>query len=211
MVNLARLLLWGGYNAAGDLMVTFRLTEDQTYADVEDDEITLAGVVEVGLLHPLELSDEARLAWAELFSDYELVSPFPQLGREIYRLREEEIRATEITRFTDTGVPAIALVRILEGRGWQRGQVDKDTLMFYGHVKSFPRVGVTAKIEYDGIEVNLYQAISPKILGCFFVPGLYDSAEQVQPEAALPLGQVDPVVVSEVLRDLTTVSGRAKQ
>ena len=36
MVNLVRRLVWGGYDAKGKLLRTFRFTEEQEYADKEE-------------------------------------------------------------------------------------------------------------------------------------------------------------------------------
>lgn len=210
MINLARLLLWGGYDEGGALVVVFRLTEDQTCADVEDETITLEEGIEIGLVHPLELSEADRMAWAELFSDYELAPPFPQLGRDIYDLRQDEITATEITRFAGKQVAAIVLTKLLEGRGWQRGEIGPTSWTFHAHIKPFVRAGLTAKIEYDGIYADLYHAPHTTLHRCYVVPGLFDAAASVHFEAALPLGQVNPVVISELLRDLTILTDKER-
>jgi hypothetical protein len=103
MINLVRLLLWGGYDAAGKLATTFRVTEDRTYADMQDNECTLAGIDAVGIVHPLHLTAEQQSAWGEVFSDYGLIPPFRQLGRRVVRPEPEELTAAEITRFQAGG------------------------------------------------------------------------------------------------------------
>src|SRR5262249_10289076 len=44
MTNLVRLVLWGGYDKSGKLIATFRVTEDQAYADAKDEAFPLKGL-----------------------------------------------------------------------------------------------------------------------------------------------------------------------
>ncbi len=211
MVNLVRLLLWGGYDTQGQLVATFRVTEDQTYADVNDDDFSLAGFQEVGLVHPLPLSDETKSAWGELFSDYEIVPPFPQLGREIYTLEVEEVSQTEITRFAQLKIPAVSLVGTLEKLGWQRG-IPADAGVFYEHAKPFYGANVTAVVEYEGVPVGyMIDWEDQSLERCFFVPGIYTPKMYPQHKNKIPLGEIEPVVISEVLRELTQIAGKARE
>ena len=212
MVNLVRMLLWGGYDTSGQLVATFRVTEDQTYANVEDEESSLAGIDAVGIVHPLHLPEELKLAWSELLSDYEIVPPFHQLGREIYYLEDEELRAKEITRFADVKVPAVALVGTLEKQGWARG-VGEDHGCFGEHSRPFYGANVTAVVQYEaGIWVGgIADEQDQRMERCFFVPGVYTPVVYNPPHKnRLPLGEVDPVAISEVLRDLGAVAATAR-
>ncbi len=145
LFNLVRLLLWGGYDATDHLVTTFRLTEDRTYADVEDETATLDGIEAVGVVHPLLLADDLKAVWGEIFSDYELIPPFSQLWRETYRLAAEELTVKEITRFAHLKVPAISMVSILERAGWVRG-TSGDGGLFDEHSRPFPAAEVTAVV-----------------------------------------------------------------
>src|SRR5262249_18841003 len=69
LFNLVRLLLWGNYDTGRTLLAAFRVTEDRTYADVNDTMVAQASAA-VGIVHPLELTDEERGKWGEVFSDY---------------------------------------------------------------------------------------------------------------------------------------------
>jgi hypothetical protein len=86
MINLVRLLLWGGYNERGKLVATFRVTEERDYTDVKEAPYRPGGIARVGVVHPVHLTDEQRSAWGEIFGDYEIIPPFPQLGRAVHRL-----------------------------------------------------------------------------------------------------------------------------
>ncbi|MGC7317793.1 DUF4132 domain-containing protein, partial [Mycobacteroides abscessus] len=59
-------------------------------ADAEDNPFELDENAVVGAVHPAQLSAELLAAWSELFADYELLQPFPQLSRPVYRLTDSE-------------------------------------------------------------------------------------------------------------------------
>src|SRR5262249_48373170 len=144
LFNLVRLLLWGNYDADGDLLATFRVTEDRTFADVNDTMITPSGD-RVGVVHSLELTDEERGKWGEVFSDYEIIQPFPQLGRRIHTLRPGEERLTELTRFDGPEVPVMIFNGILKSHDWMLNRLGGNRTGL-GHYKRFPEADLTAII-----------------------------------------------------------------
>lgn len=115
--HIARRLVWITEEGRA-----FRLAEDRSFADLHDDELTLAETARVGVAHPLHLSRDLE-AWAEVFDAYEINQPFPQLGRPTYALTEEERAGTELGRFHDVTVPVGRLVG-MERRGWRRGSAE---------------------------------------------------------------------------------------
>ncbi|MFV2179405.1 DUF4132 domain-containing protein [Actinomadura sp. LOL_016] len=74
LCHIARRLVW---TADG---TRFRLAEDRTPADADDEAMRLPETARVGIPHPVELGDALR-EWARVFADYEIVQPFAQLGR----------------------------------------------------------------------------------------------------------------------------------
>jgi predicted DNA-binding WGR domain protein len=213
MVNLVRRLLWGGHDGKGRLVRTFRVTEEQEYADVEDRPCPLDGVASVGVVHPLHLTAEQRAAWGQVFGDYEVISPFPQLGRLVFGLEGAEAGAREITRFAGRKIPGVSVVGALEGNNWQRGRLH-DHGDFDLYYKQFPSGDVTAAVHLDpGLWAGqIAMEMDIQLTRCVFLRG------QVVPDwwtvgkekNELPLKDVDPVVLSEVLGDLTTVASKAK-
>ncbi|MBY0523276.1 MAG: DUF4132 domain-containing protein [Gemmataceae bacterium] len=209
MANLVRLLLWAGYDKKGKLATTFRVTEDQTYADVGDAACTLKGIDSVGVLHPLHLADELKGAWGEVFGDYEIIPPFPQLGRPIFALENTERRQKDVKRFDRVKLPAPTLVFGLEKRGWTRG-LGMDAGCFDEHSKPFPAADVTAVVRYDGSVGMGY--IQPdellSIVEFYFVAGFRGPGGFARNEKKLTLGDMDAVVLSEVLSDVTALTAK---
>lgn len=197
---LVRSLVWAGYDTDETLRATFRLTEDRTYADVVDEDFDLDKISKVGVLHPAQVSTDLRHQWGEVLSDYEIIPPFRQLSRTIFSLTPEELQAKEITRFQSQHVPLNIMGGILDSTGWQRSET---------YYKPFPRIHLSAVLlgsmgnivyRYDDLEV---------ITSCFFVPGLEPKGKQ-DIGAAVPLANIDPVVLSEVLRTLGAIASKAE-
>lgn len=214
MANLARRLIWAGYDASGKTLLTFRVTDEKAYADQNDDIVTLEGLEKVGLIHPLHMTDDQRTAWGEVFADYEIIPPFPQLARRIYTLQPEEVDADAITRFAEIKIKPIVLIGVLQKLGWNRGD-PQDAGVFHGHTKPFPVENVTAFIEYDGIPIGYYDGWSDQsIKRCYFLTGIHNTVGYHEygrySQKPLRLGDIDPVVMSEVLRDLIVVGSKGE-
>jgi hypothetical protein len=211
MTHLVRALVWAAHDADGAIVETFRVTEDLAYATDADEEYVLDPARTVGIAHPLNLSAPALARWGDVLSDYEIVPPFPQLGRSVFRLQPEEPEATDILRFKDTKLPAATLVFTLEKLAWARG-IPQDGGVFYEHSKPFYGPRVTAVVQYPGVPVGYMDGWDEQVVErCFFVPDIYVPQMYPKHETALPLGRVDPVAVSEVLRDLTSVVQKANR
>ncbi|MCB0036623.1 MAG: DUF4132 domain-containing protein, partial [Anaerolineales bacterium] len=207
MIHLTRLLLWGAATADGATRL-FRVTEEQDYADVDDDELLLDPSWQIGLVHPLALDGAVLSEWGELFSDYELVPPFPQLAREVYRLTAEEKGQLEWHGLAEAEINGRSLMSGLIGRGWERGY-PQDAGMVYGHSKWFAQAGLTAVVEYEGLYIESPDWGNPQgIQRCFFVPRRYIPDYGYRGQDKIPLGDVDPLIVSEVWRDLYALAGK---
>ncbi len=215
MTNLTRLLVWGAYDAQGHLLGTFRVTEDLTFADESDETFTLPEeTAAVGIVHPLPLSDSQRSAWGEILGDYELIPPFPQIGRPLYGLEPDEAEADVITRFKGIKIPPQSLVFGLEKQGWIRG-APMDAGVFAEHIKVFPGADVTAVATYEGVPVGYMEGWEDQeIETCFFLRGTKHQTgymSHARNQNVLKLAKVDPVVLSETLRDLTLIAAKGKQ
>lgn len=212
MINLVRRLVWGGYDKKGKLVRTFRVTEERDYADSHDEKATLEGVATVGIVHPLHLSNDELSAWGQVFGDYEIFAPFPQLGRPVMGLEGDEPKGTEISRFDEVKIPAGAYMGTMEKLGWARGSAsDHGVIMEFS--KQFPAAGVTAVIENeDGVMLGLgiEDSGDQRMTRCFFAQGLHAPGSYV-PRKGLPkLADIDPLAVSEVLADLTLLASKGK-
>jgi hypothetical protein len=198
MAHLARLLLWADYDASGKKLAAFRVTEDRTCADAEDNRYVPAGA-SVGIVHPLQLSEQERARWGEVFADYELIAPFPQLGRRVNTLQPGEEGQTELARFSGPVIPPFIFQAIMNQQGWLPGRWASGN----GYWKGFPEAEVTALMQVDygrGLGATI-----PRVL---FVRGIPPDGAHLDEGRAVQLGKVDAVVLSEVLGILGVLASK---
>ncbi|MEQ1829395.1 MAG: DUF4132 domain-containing protein [Pirellula sp.] len=213
MTHLAQKLIWATYDPEGNKSSTFRITEEKDLANAKDDSFEIPKDHVVGLVHPMELTELELAQWGEVLSDYELVAPFPQLGREIYRLEAGEETQVEWSRFAGIKLPAPTLVFTLEKLGWLRGAA-MDGGCFAEHSKEFPSANITAIVTYEGTVGMGY--IDPNetltLENVFFVPELHGRTDfnWMGKKKCIPLSQVSDIVLSEVIADMALLKSKAK-
>lgn len=200
MVHLVRRLVWAVYD--GDrAATTFRVAEDRTFASIDDDPFALPPGAVVGAVHRLELSDADAATWSARLADYELAQPFPQLTREVFPLTDAERRASSLERFDGQRVESKKLLG-LQSRGWRRG-TPQDAGLYHEFGKPITR-GLGAWLSFEpGIAVGSMEWGDPvqELRAVDFAPDAPSFGRR--PAKARTLGELPPVVVSEVIRDLT--------
>lgn len=115
-------LIWGIYED-GQLTITFRYMEDGSFNTVDEQEYMLPADAMIGLVHPMEMSQQLLTAWKEQLTDYEITQPVEQLERPIYHVTQEEVTAQKIMRFYDKELNCLSLSAKLLKLGWERGEV----------------------------------------------------------------------------------------
>ncbi|MFJ4582469.1 DUF4132 domain-containing protein [Streptomyces echinatus] len=200
--HLVRRLVWIG--AADGLVTAFRVAEDRTFADVHDDELTLPGEATVRVAHPLHLAGDLE-AWSELFADHEILQPFPQLGRTVHALTEEEAAGHRLTRFEGAKVPVGKLLGLTK-RGWERGEPQDAGVERWFHRRidddHYLVIGLDEGIAVGALDVFPDQTFEYVWLDS--APGDYWRSGRY----TLRFGDLDPVIASEILADLTEVTTR---
>lgn len=197
--HLARRLVWGAWDAEGLLRGTFRICEDLTFAGPSDDPWELPEGVRIGLIHPLDLDEPVLAAWSALFADYEILQPFAQLGREVFRCSGEETGKGELTRYAGLQLPTGKLLG-LESRGWKRGEpLDGPVSYWTDRPAAGPRRVVTVEFEPGIMNGMPLHYPEQKIARIALV-----NADDRKP-ADVTFGDLDPVTFSEIVRDLETL------
>lgn len=185
--HLVRRLVW-----ITDDGTSFRVAEDRTYADVNDDPFTPAPDARIDIAHPILLDDDVD-TWAELLSDYEILQPFEQLGRPVYRLTEDERAAHRLAR-----VEGLVL-SYGKAKGHSQGRWDANGDAAGGWLARRDPAGryVVAGLS-PGLHHYMYgEGDDQKISSLWAGP-----APAHAPTNSVPLGEVDPVTMSEAVRDL---------
>lgn len=209
--QIMRPLVWGVFDSDNNLLSTFRVTEEQQYADVQDNEFRLPAEGIIGLPHPAKLDPAVMSAWGEVLSDYELIPPFAQLGRSIYKLEPHELDKEEIVRHTDVSLQPIVFAGICKRLGYLHGQV-QDGGSYFTHTKWFPTMKLTAVMHHTWLSIGYFDTDPVSIEKVYFVPRAYERGNWAEDHSdKIKLRDVDPTIVSEILADLYVLASRAEK
>lgn len=169
MHQFATGLIWGIYEDR-KLTGTFRYMEDGSFNTEDEDEFELPEAADngqtpmVGIVHPIELTEESRGAWKEQLEDYEIAQPIEQLDRPIYRRTEEEEESKSLERFGGCILNDLSLGGKLQSLGWYRGSV-QDAGGFYSYYREDKELGLGVELHFSGSfvggtndDVTVYEA-----------------------------------------------------
>ncbi len=209
-------LIWGlyeDYEASHhkELKATFRYMEDGSFNTVDEEEYELPQEGLIGLVHPIELDEEALSAWKEQLADYEVTQPIEQLERAVYRPTEEEKGENELTRFGGKMLPGVSLSGKLLDMGWYRGSV-LDGGGYYNFYREDGSTGV--ELEFSGSyvggdydDVTVYEAV-------FYQTGIVKREgwhDEVKKEHRMKLEDVNPRYFSEMVLQLTRATASSQE
>ncbi|WUI02493.1 DUF4132 domain-containing protein [Spirillospora sp. NBC_00431] len=199
--HIVRRLVWLADD--GGTVTAFRVAEDGTFADVADDAVTFPEPALVGIAHPIDL-DGSLPAWSELFADYEIMQPFPQLGRPVHRLEDGARGGWRLARFEGLTVP-VGKILGLTSRGWRRGD-PMDAGVECWISRSLPS-GRFLVVELDpGIAVGAPDAMPDQTLRTVALTTLSPSRFWTDAEPTCAFADLDAVTASEILTDLTDLT-----
>ncbi len=137
-------LIWGMYEN-GRLVSSFRYLDDGSFTDSGDEPVTISENSLIGIVHPIELSEEEINAWKEQLNDYEITQPFPQLERRVFRLSDFSSDESEITVFEKSPeLNPLYFCSAMEGKGFAKGCAGdaayvydfEQTISYFGNQKN---------------------------------------------------------------------------
>ena len=219
---VARRLIW----RAGD--VPF-LALDGAPQDLRGKPMALASDTRVRLWHPLESSDSDALAWRERIEALGVVQPFKQAHREVYRLTDaERVSRTHSNRFAAHIVKQHQCHALMAVRGWHsalRLSVDdvytppSRDLAPHGLRAELWNSVADSELTDSGAFVHLvtgpvrFQRLAAARFRAHASGGDYvlrvATPEAEALAAPVPLAEIPPLVLSEVLRDVDLFVGVA--
>ncbi len=194
--HLVRRLVW----ITGEGL-SFRLAEDRTLANADDDEITLPENATVRVAHPVDLQDSLA-AWGQVFADYEILQPFPQLGRPVHLLASQADLLPTLKKHCAVTFP-IGKVLGLTKKGWVRGE-PQDAGVECWITRPFPNGGALVASLEPGIAVGAVD-VFPEVSfpDVWFSPG--GGGDWSAPKDAPGTFAVDPITLSELLSELESL------
>ncbi len=197
MIHLVRRVVWGMYKKDGGLASTFRVAEDRSFSDAKDREVTLPEDAMIGLSHRLEMDDASVSAWGQVLTDYEVIQPFDQLARVVFRITDAEAKGNVLDRMKDVEVKT-SKIQGLESRGWRKGQ-PQDAGWVWDVWKPLPG-GIVAEMGIQGGICMGYMEGTPteQKLGSVSLR----KKDEWQASKDLTFAALSPAVFSELVRDV---------
>lgn len=199
--HLARRLIWEFKLTAGESFSGFFRRGELVAADGQV--LSLhpeQGDWEVRLWHPVGKSREEVLAWRQFLIDEACVQPFKQAHREIYILTDAELETRVYSnRFAAHVLKQHQLNALCQQRNWQyslQGNFDS----WNAPTLELPQWELSVSYEVEGAESSINE------MGVFNYV-LTDQVVFVRDGERLPLIDVDPLVFSEVMRDVDLFVG----
>ncbi|OMG73265.1 WGR and DUF4132 domain-containing protein [Burkholderia ubonensis] len=203
--HLVQRLVWGVYevddggNFGGTLKACFRVAEDGTAATADDDVFTLpeGETIRIGVPHALEIEPADAAAFGQVFADYELLQPFAQLGRDVYRLTDDERNGLLLERWKGVKVPTGRVLGLVN-KGWRRGEAQDAGCIWY-FTKPLG-AGKVIELSLDpGIIVGSVDMYPEQALGALQTGSPSNWGGVREPDA---LSTLDEISASELIRDL---------
>ncbi len=203
--HLVQRLIWGVYecepesNFGGALVTCFRVNEEGSFTDANDDDINLpeGENLLVGVPHAIDLPSDVASAFGQLFADYELLQSFPQIGRDTYHLNAPELAEKSLNRWKGAVVPTGRVLGLVN-KGWRRGQAQDGGCIWYFN-KPLGN-GRVIELSLDpGIIVGMVDEYPEQTLQEIKVGKPSSWGELQTPEA---INLLDQISASELIRDM---------
>ena len=185
-------LIWGIYEGK-KLTQTFRYMEDGSFNTEDEEEFVLpeddmisakdaasaeipgsseqGGSKKIGLVHPVELSEESISAWKTQLEDYEITQPIEQLSRPVYHMTEEEAESKSMERFGGYILNDLSLIGKMQNMGWYRAPAE-DAGGFYYFYREDNEQDLKAELNFSGTyiagmneDVTVYDVTFNKKIG----------------------------------------------
>ena len=207
MHQFATGLIWGIYEDAR-LTDTFRYMEDGTFNTIDEDEYELDEAKgKIGLVHPIELTDEQISKWKEQLEDYEITQPLEQLDREVFKVTEEEKKSKELVRYAGIIINDLTLTGRMTKLGWYKGSVI-DGGGFTDFYREDGDYGV--ELSFEGAYVSPFGESTTIYETRFYKAGTVERGSYVYDYAddkkAIELGDIPERYFSEIVLQLKQVT-----
>jgi len=234
LAQLGRRILWTAKRNPLDAGDVFRIAEDYTLADGQDNEFHLDETMYVSIAYPLGWNDSQRSLWTTILEDYAVTPLFSQSDREVFAPVEEEYRSNSVSRFFGCRVDHRSLKNRFKRAGWNIGRFRdsfpwclfhfRDFLPDEQSLRSMPNKSlhqrtIRAICFHDRLlaSTDYTQELSVSLAHAAFARAneidLKDARATLERMEAgscfLPIVDVPPRVFSETIRDIVRLSGHA--
>lgn len=210
MFIYATKLLWGIYEN-NSLKQCFYCQEDTTLVDPDDNEIAIEEDAQVGIVHPLQLSEADLKKWQHKFFDLSIEPVFSQLERKFYVLAPEDKLVTIVRDYNEIKTESGAIRSTLDKYGWRKGPaMDGGTLDTF--FKDDYAGEIMAVLHVEGVSVSGFDTDYDPKLGILYFRNrprdknywLSEPKDDKDP-VLIPLGNLPEVFYSEVVAAIKAI------
>lgn len=186
----------------GKFLGAFRPLEDGSLTNEKDEQVTFPKDAIVKVAHSCNMPDELAAAWKQHFEDYDVTPLFPQLGRPVYTVPQDKLKATDITDFVGYLIMTFKLRNKAVKLGYVRGDAE-DGGCFYSYSKTFSSLEMQAVLEFTGS--YLPETDMPAALKELYFVSTRGGSHSWSIEK-IPLSKVPAVLLSECYNDVQQIA-----
>ncbi len=216
MHQFAISLIWGVYDENLKPTQTFRYMEDGSFNTVDEDEYTIPEDAKIGLIHPVEISEEEKKAWQEQLEDYEIKQAINQLARPVFLIEEDEKKARKLSRFNGASITDVTLTSRLVNMGWEKGPA-LDAGIFVHFYREDKDAGLGVELSFSGAYIGGGYDYSEDVDvedARFYRPDKTKTSygyDSIKDDQALVLSDIPARYFSEIVYQLTKATAVNKQ
>ncbi|TFT47214.1 DUF4132 domain-containing protein, partial [Proteus mirabilis] len=196
MHKLIEQLVWQEVKE-GEVINTFRPSDDGALLNLEDDEVTLQNDSLIQLAHAALVNEDERKAWIAHFKDYKVKFLFSQMEHKIPDL---DLTQTEVEDRKGWITDTFTLRGILTKMGYQRGPAE-DGGSFSHYYKFFSSLNYYVNIGFSGSYVP-----EENIPAVLFDLSFEKDQQNYWDRNNIELKQVPPILLAESYADYLKVA-----
>ncbi len=203
MFIYATKLVWGVFDEQEKLTATFICNEDTSLLDEQGEEIPLPEAGKISIVHPGQLTPESLQNWKKLLFDYSVEQVFPQLDRPLPDMEGIDMSSRMIKKFLHTEMAVGSIRSTLERAGWFKGPTGDGGYLESIKLLYFEKK-LEAVLELDGVGVGYGWSNQERTGRLYFIDkskikSRYDSIRSEDDEKLIPLHQLPPIFLVEVI------------
>jgi hypothetical protein len=182
--------------------------------DPDDNEIAIEDDAQIGIVHPLQLSESDLKKWQHKFFDLSIEPVFSQLDRQFYVLAPEDKQVTIVRKYNETKTESGSIRTTLERHGWRKGPAgDGGTIDTF--FKDDYAGEIMAVLDVEGVSVSGFDTDYEPQLGLLYFRNRpneknhwLSAPKDDNDPLLIPLGNLPEVFYSEVIAAIKAIKVR---